>query len=191
MSLNIDFFPPELRQLGIGRKLPVTFLIAFILLLLFLGYLKNSLIPQRKALEAEKVELRKEEEKLMERAKKALVGAEEVQKVKEKISIHNYNLVEKRSRFVFILSQLEKILPENAVVIKMLESKTKTSLIRSTDSEFILEVLFEDLSTLPILHRRLTSGKMFSNVVINPKGKSSYLGRTGETIEVTFKVEET
>ncbi|MBF0545698.1 MAG: hypothetical protein HQM08_14740 [Candidatus Riflebacteria bacterium] len=202
MSVSLEFLTVQNRRLAIGRKFPIAFLISFVFIVVLALYLKKTLEPQHKILEIEKQALSKEEQTLSERAKKALIGAEKVTEIKAQILQHNLELMGKRSKFAYLFTQLEKILPENAVIVQLETLSNKPApitnppkappppILKNEDREFKMLVLFEDLSTLPILHRRFTGGKDFSNVLINPKGKSSYLGRIGESIEITFKMEE-
>lgn len=174
---------------------PVKSFVLFVILFLGLGAqvwsLKRQIRMEQERLEAMQVEITRETQQLMERAKKTVPPATEVATIRKRIETHNKSLIGPRSSFIRLFTMLEEWLPDGAATIQVesIRGGRPAPILVPEDRLFRLTVIFNDFPTISSFYRRLAQSKNVSGLFFQRKGRKDWQGRSGEAVEFTFRLE--
>ncbi len=103
---------------------------------------------------------------------------------------HNKNMGGIRSAWTTFFNKLEAIMPEDSIVIEILNSRTDKPSFDADDRSFKVLIAVKNKETANSIYRALSSKREFESLSFTPKGEVFYQGRNCLSIELAFRYNE-
>lgn len=191
MSTSFEFLSRSDRCPGKPVRSIALLLILVVGLGLQVWNLKTQISAEKARLESANEDLVRETAELAERAKKTAPPVEAISAVRKKIETHNQSLIGPRSSYARLFAMFEEWMPEGAVItqVESIRNGRPAPILLPEDRLFRLTVIFADFPTLSAFYRRLAQRKDLSGLFYQKKGRQDWMGRKGEAVEFTFRLE--
>jgi len=189
MATSFEFLPRSARRIAFDRRLPVIFFVTLFVFGLIGFYFKKTSGDLQIDFEREASMIRQRTEEIESRTIALLPDGKEIANLEAEIEENNFALIGPRTSWAELFQTLEEELPDDAVVAKIENPKTGTSVFQAGENEIRLLVVVLNQDSANSFYRKISSKKCFQSLSFTPKGDYVYGGRKGLGIEIVFKFE--
>ncbi len=125
-------------------------------------------------------------QKAVKEASDQLPGEGELAEAERLTELFNLSMGPVRSSWTRFFNALERVLPDNVVLLAIENSKTGKPVFKPEDKDFRLRIAVPDIDAANYLYRKFSDEKSFSSMNFTPKGEIRYQGNTGISVEINL-----
>lgn len=186
MSTAFEFLDRGQRRIRFPRvAFLVSILIAVSSAIMHIFILDSTERLQKKLGEvASRVEIAAQ--KAVKEAADKLPGEGELAEAERLTEQFNLSMGPTRSSWTKFFNALERVLPDNVVLLAIENSKTGKPLFKAEEKDFRLRLAVPDIDSANFLYRKFSDEKSFSSMNFTPKGEIRYQGHTGISVEINL-----
>jgi hypothetical protein len=190
MTTSFEFIKRDERRIAIPRPSIIVFLssvLIFVVMNLSMRWYSNNLQNefQKKSSEVKSLAM-----EFLAKANAKMPDKTVFDQLNLDTLKHNNNMGGIRSSWTSFFNKLEAILPEEAIVMEILNSRTEKSVFDADDRAFKVLIAVKNKDTANEIYRALANKREFESLSFTPKGEVFYQGRNCLSIELAFRYNE-
>ena len=132
-----------------------------------------------------------ESQAFIDRASKMLPDEANISSVEEQVNRHNLKIGGQFSTWTRLFNAIETAMPEGAVITAIENPFTAKALFAAEDRFFRFRIAVNDTEQANSFYMKLSEATCFENLNFTPRGEVKHQGKTGFSIDIEFKFNET
>lgn len=190
MATKFEFLPRTNRRLPLDWRVPGLFALLFVISIWLSWSIQGSSLELKNRFDSEIEAIETRRRSQVAETWKLIPDPGLVATVYQAIERHNFALVGPQPLWSELFQILEEDFPQTAVISKIENLRSGTSVFAVGENEFKLLVVVTDNDTSNQLFNKLSARKELQALSFMPKGETAHQGRKGIGIEVTFRLEK-
>jgi len=190
MSTSFEFLPRPARRIRVFWILPA--ILGGLLGVAGLGalFLRSEVNRLHDRFEQDTRTLDSRKQELVTEGLALIPDAGRLADLELRILEHNQALIGPRISWTRLLKALEGVLPEESVIISILNGQTGKASFGPDDRQLAFTVLVADVTAANEFYRKLSGIPEFQGLAFTPHGEMTWQSRKGTAIDVAFSFVE-
>jgi len=186
MSTAFEFLDRDQRRIGFPRLSFAAFIVLAIFSIVLHFFIIDSTDRLQQKINEVAARVESAAQKVISESGNLLPGEGELVEIEQLTELFNLSVGPARSSWTKFFNALERVLPDNVVLLAIENQKSGRPVFKAEDRDFRLRIAVPDIDSANFLYRKFTDEKAFSSLNFTPKGEIRYQGHTGVGVEVNL-----
>ncbi len=135
--------------------------------------------------------MKNESQAFIDRASKMLPDEAKISSVEENVNRHNLKIGGQFSTWTKLFNAIDTAMPEGAVITAIENPFTTKAIFSAEDRFFRFRIAVKDTEQANAFYMKLSEASSFENLNFTPRGEVKHQGKSGFSIDIEFKFNET
>ncbi len=190
MTTAFEFLQRDSRQIHIGRRAPIAFLVSTALFVIVAWWLSSSASSAQREYTKQADALRKRQTEFAGQAAAALPLTAQLDDLEMRLARHNEMMIGRQVSWTRLFALLDDALPTEAIIVKIENALTGDSTFNAGDNHFKMTLAVENADAVNMLYMNLSTMRGIEGLSFTPKGDVTTQGRASTIVEVVFQFRE-
>ncbi|HOT26792.1 MAG TPA: hypothetical protein PLU72_01310 [Candidatus Ozemobacteraceae bacterium] len=190
MTTAFEFLQRDSRQIHVGRRAPIAFLVATVAFVVVAWWLSSSASSAQREYTRQADALRKRQTEFASQAAAALPSSAQLDDLEMRLTRHNEMMIGRQVSWTRLFALLEDALPSEAIIVKIENALTGDATFNAGDNHFKMTVAVENADAVNMLYMNLSTMRGIEGLSFTPKGDVTTQGRASTIVEVVFQFRE-